>query len=124
VAPEISRLGIHFMTKRKTGKAIRRSRITSPDSEVFALSSHCTIAESAALKSTLLQILQEPMPVTLDVACVQRIDTAAMQLITAFVCEREAHGLRVEWRGVAPTFTSAARLLGVTSLLRLSEQAR
>jgi ABC-type transporter Mla MlaB component len=115
--------GTHSMTKRKKGTANHRSRTPSPRSEVFALSASCTVTESAALKSALLEILPEPTPVTLDVARLQRIDTAGMQLIVAFVRERESHGLRVEWRSMAPTFTSAAHLLGVASLLQLPERA-
>lgn len=89
---------------------------------VFVLSADCTVAESAALKTGLLEILREPTPITLDIASVQRIDTAGIQLIAAFVRERESLGLQVEWHGAAPAFTSAARLLGVAGALRLPEQ--
>jgi ABC-type transporter Mla MlaB component len=101
---------------------MRRTRANTSPAGVFALSADCTVAASAALKSGLLEVLREPTSVTLDIASVQRIDTAGIQLITAFVREREALGLQVEWRGAAPAFTSAARLLGVASVLRLPEQ--
>jgi len=101
----------------------RRTATSSPEG-VFALSDDCTVAESAALKSGLLQNLALPTPVTLDIGSVQRIDTAGIQLIAAFVREREALGLQVQWRGTAPAFTSAARLLGVASVLRLPEPPR
>jgi anti-anti-sigma regulatory factor len=97
-----------------------RQASTSP-AGVFILSADCTVAESAALKSGLLEVLREPAPVTIDIASVQRIDTAGVQLLTAFVRERDSLGLKVEWRGAAPAFTSAARLLGVASVLRLPE---
>ena len=99
-----------------------RSNARSSPAGVFVLSADCTVAESTALKSGLLEILREPTPVTLDIASVQRIDTAGIQLIAAFVRERDSLGLQVEWRGAAPAFTSAARLLGVASALRLPEQ--
>ena len=86
------------------------------------LSADCTVATSTALKSGLLEILRDPAPVTLDIASVQRIDTAGIQLIAAFVRERDALGLQVEWRGAASAFTSAARLLGVAASLRLPDQ--
>jgi anti-anti-sigma regulatory factor len=125
------------MKKRKQGTGVRHSRSkaharaksrgrrtkanTSP-AGVFALSADCTVAASTALKSGLLEVLREPTPITLDIASVQRIDTAGVQLIAAFVRERESLGLQVEWRGTAPAFTSAARLLGVAAVLRLPEQ--
>jgi anti-anti-sigma regulatory factor len=125
------------MKKRKQGTGVRHSRTkaqaraksrtgraktdTAP-AGVLALSPDCTVAASAALKSSLLGILREPASVTLDIAAVQRIDTAGIQLITAFVRERESLGLPIEWRGTAPAFASAARLLGVATLLRLPEQ--
>lgn len=99
-----------------------RSNAKSSPAGVFVLSADCTVAESAALKSSLLEVLREPAPVTLDIASVQRIDTAGIQLIAAFVRERDSLGLQVEWRGAAPAFTSAARLLGVAAALRLPEQ--
>jgi len=89
---------------------------------VCVLSVDCTIAESAALKASLLEVMHEPAQVTLDIAAVRRIDTAGIQVIAAFVRERESLGLQVEWRGTAQVFTSAARLLGVASVLRLPEQ--
>jgi phospholipid transport system transporter-binding protein len=107
---------------RARSGAARKGRSAKSSAEgVFALSADCTVAESAALKSSLLQTLARPTPVTIDITCVQRIDTAGIQLIAAFVREREALGLQVHWRGTAPAFTSAARLLGVASVLRLPE---
>ena len=142
----------HFMNKRRKGTPVRHSRSTAPGrppkgaghvraakpnrdkgevgepqlsaSGVFALSAECTVTAGAALKSSLLQVLEEPTPITLDVAAVRRIDTAAMQLIAAFVRERQAQGREVRWSGSAPVFASAARLLGLVAALRLPEPAQ
>jgi phospholipid transport system transporter-binding protein len=100
----------------------RRSASNSSPAGTCVLSADCTVAKSGALKSALLEVLDESTPVTLDIASVQRIDTAGMQLIAAFVRERESHGRKVEWRGSAPAFASAASLLGVASVLRLTER--
>ena len=107
---------------RGAGAAAKGRAAKSAREGVLALSADCTVAESAALKSDLLQNLALPTPVTLDIGSVQRIDTAGIQLIAAFVREREALGLQVHWSGSAPAFSSAARLLGVASVLRLPEQ--
>ncbi len=116
------------MKKRKKGTAVRhpRKRPAAKASHpgVVVLSADCTVAESAALKASLLEALQHPTPVALDIASVRRIDTAGIQLVTAFVREREALGLQIEWRGTAAAFTSAARLLGIASALRLPEPAQ
>jgi ABC-type transporter Mla MlaB component len=79
--------------------------------------------ESVALKDGLLALLESPAPVTLEINAVQRIDTAGMQLLTAFVRERESQGRQVRWRGSAPALSAAAALLGLAAVLRLPDQA-
>jgi ABC-type transporter Mla MlaB component len=77
------------------------------------------VSGALSLKEGLAGLLDEPEAVTLDISALQRIDTAGMQVITAFVRERTGHGRLVEWQGAAPVLAAAARLLGLTSLLRL-----
>jgi ABC-type transporter Mla MlaB component len=77
------------------------------------------VAEATSLKERLAALLDEPQPVTLDVTALQRIDTAGLQVITAFVRERAGAGRAVEWQGSAPVLATAAQLLGLTSLLKL-----
>jgi ABC-type transporter Mla MlaB component len=88
---------------------------------VFTLSAECTIAESAPLQADLSRLLDKDAPVTLDANELQRIDTAGMQVIAAFVRERNANGRQVEWRNPPPTLLSAARLLGLGALLGLPQ---
>ena len=116
----------HSRTKAhaRTKSAVKRPAAGPSHSGVLILSADCTVAASAALKADLLEALPHRRPVTLDIASVQRIDTAGIQLVTAFVRERESLGLHVEWRGTAPAFTSAARLLGVAGALGLPEPAQ
>jgi ABC-type transporter Mla MlaB component len=77
------------------------------------------VSDALSLKERLAGLLDEPQAVTLDISALQRIDTAGMQVITAFVRERTGHGRPVEWQGTAPVLAAAARLLGLTSLLKL-----
>ena len=86
---------------------------------VVALAAECVVAGASALKDSLASLLDEPQPVTLDITSLQRIDTAGLQVLTAFVRERASHGRAVEWHGAAPALTGAAQLLGLTSLLGL-----
>jgi ABC-type transporter Mla MlaB component len=85
----------------------------------LALSAECLVAGASTLKQSLASHLDEPQPITLDITALQRIDTAGLQVLTAFVRERAGQGRKVEWRGSAPALTSAAQLLGLTSLLGL-----
>lgn len=88
-------------------------------STTLALAAECMVSGASSLKDSLASLLDEPLPVTLDITTLQRIDTAGLQVITAFVRERAGHGRTVEWQGTAPVLTTAAQLLGLTSLLRL-----
>lgn len=88
-------------------------------STTLALAAECTISDAASLKARLAGLLDEPLPVTLDISTLQRIDSAALQVITAFVRERAGHGRLVEWQGSAPVLVTAAQLLGLTTLLGL-----
>jgi ABC-type transporter Mla MlaB component len=99
------------------------SRKAAPDkqpaSNTLALAAECTVADAGSLKERLTDLLNEPRAVTLDVTALQRIDTAGLQVITAFIRERAGLGLQVEWHGTAPVLATAAQLLGLTSLLEL-----
>jgi ABC-type transporter Mla MlaB component len=83
------------------------------------LAAECTVSDALSLKERLASLLDEPQAVTLDITALQRIDTAGMQVISAFVRERTGQGRPVEWQGTAPVLATAARLLGLTSLLKL-----
>ncbi len=119
------------MNKRKQGAATRTTRrgraAQTPDAATehnsgggeFAVAAECTVADASSLKSGLAKLLDAPDAVTLDVSAVQRIDTAGLQVIATFIRERESHGRLVEWRGTAPALTAAAKLLGLSTLLKL-----
>ena len=125
------------MNKRKPGAATRTTRrgraAKTPGAEteaksgpaVFAIAAECTVADAGALKSGLAKLLEDSNAVTLDIGAVQRIDTAGLQVIATFVRERESQGRQVQWRGNAPALAAAAKLLGLSSILKLphAEQA-
>ena len=93
--------------------------VETPPTTALALTAECLVSGASTLKESLAGLLDEPQPVTLDITALQRIDTAGLQVLTAFIRERAGHGRTVEWRGTAPALTSAAQLLGLTALLRL-----
>jgi ABC-type transporter Mla MlaB component len=87
------------------------------------LAAECTVAAAEALKSELGRRLQESAPVTLDVSTLQRIDTAGLQLLAAFVRDRRTAGRGVAWRGRASALETAAGLLGLHAMLGLPGEA-
>lgn len=124
------------MNKRKQGAATlatrsRRAARYTPAAAgsagdgggCFALAAECTIADAGSLKSGLATLLDDSDSVTLDIGAVRRIDTAGLQVIAAFVRERESHGRKVRWRGSAPALSTAAQLLGLSALLGLPATA-
>ena len=94
----------------------------TPESLV-SLFSNSTVKDAAALKGTLEQVLEAPGSVTIDAKSVERIDTAVIQVLCAFVRDRAARNLAIEWRGTPQPLLDAARLLGVGALLALPSQA-
>ena len=84
---------------------------------VLALASHCTIKEAAALKHELSAMAHEPTDVTLDVGSIERIDTATMQLLYAFVRDRAQRDQKVLCKGESQSWRDAVRLLGAEALL-------
>jgi len=83
------------------------------------LASNHTIKDAAVLKDSLLQVFDEPGDVAIDAKSVERIDTAVMQLLCAFVRDRAARGHTVSFSRPTRAFSDAAKLLGVSSLLAL-----
>ena len=83
------------------GRAASAKRIESRVREdgSVTLAADCTVAEADALKSELARRLDEPGAVTMDVTALQRIDTAGLQLLAAFVRDRR---LGSEVRRIAP----------------------
>ncbi|MBB6094250.1 ABC-type transporter Mla MlaB component [Povalibacter uvarum] len=83
------------------------------------LAANCSIKEVAALRESLCAVLDSQEPVSIDASAVERIDTATLQLLYAFVRDRFAADREVVWQGVTGQLSEAARLLGVRDLLNL-----
>lgn len=88
---------------------------------IITLSSNSTVKDAASLKAQLVKVAALPATVSLDVSSVERIDTATLQLLCAFVRERAERKLAVEWLGSPKAFVDSSRLLGVHTLLGLPE---
>ena len=114
-------------TKRKRDAASAKRNAESPStaqtaaSRRYILSASCTVRESVDLRTALLELCDEPQPVVLDLALIERIDTAAMQVICAFIRDRRSAGRVVELSGEPEAFREAAQLLGLRHALAPSE---
>ena len=91
------------------GKSKRRNHLV--------LKAECTLADAGELKSALCALLPQ------DGTAVERIDTAALQLLAAFVRDRRLAGAALQWQSASPAVHSAARLLGMETMLALNEAA-
>ncbi|HMN44399.1 MAG TPA: STAS domain-containing protein [Povalibacter sp.] len=89
----------------------------------ITLAANCSIKEVAVLRSQLCAVVDSGEPVAIDASAVERIDTATLQLLYAFVRDRLNSDREVTWQGVPAALTDAARLLGVRDLLCLPAAA-
>jgi ABC-type transporter Mla MlaB component len=94
-----------------------------PATPTIGLSSNSTVKDATGLKAALLKVLDEPASVTIDARSVERIDTAIMQLLCAFVRDRAERNLPVTWSATPQPLLDAVRLLGVGSMLALPASA-
>ena len=86
---------------------------------IVVLAANCSVKDAAALKTSLCAFSTHGDAVTLDVSAVERVDTATMQLLCAFVRDRSGRNQGVSWRGESQALQDAVRLLGVGALLGL-----
>lgn len=87
---------------------------------VLRLPPQCTIRDAALLLERLLQHIEHSAPVYIDAAQVERIDTAALQLLVSFVQDRKAEQRAVVWLDCSDAMVRAARALGLGHELALS----
>jgi ABC-type transporter Mla MlaB component len=86
---------------------------------IVVLAANCSVKDAAALKTSLCAFSNHGDAVTLDVSAVERVDTATMQLLCAFVRDRGGRNQGISWRGESQALQDAVRLLGVGALLGL-----
>ncbi len=79
------------------------------------LPTDCRMAGLPALRE---QCLAAPSS-ALDATAVQRVDTAALQLLAAFHRDAQARGETIAWVGVSTPLREAAERLGLTRALAL-----
>ena len=129
-------------SRRKTGSApkqaasrtaaprIARTQVRSagsvarPRAVVSSLAADCTITNAADMHKRLARVIAKPAGVTLDLAAVRRIDTAGLQVLAAFIRERQAAGHAVQCQGATSEFLNTTKLLGLGALFDAVMDAR
>ena len=87
------------------------------NSSMLALAASCTVRDCIELKSALHDLFEQPAAITVDVRAVERIDTAILQLLAAFVRDRKTAGRTTQWVGRPECFAEAVRILGLGDAL-------
>ena len=88
------------------------------------LESICTVREAGQLKDHLLSLRDAADSVTVDIAAVERIDTANLQVLCAFVAGRRAAGRSTLWKGESSAMAQAVALAGLSPVLEFSAVPR
>jgi ABC-type transporter Mla MlaB component len=112
----------HKSKRKRTARpvaAVVEDAPAAPAQPSISLASNCNVKDAAELKQSLCRYVTGGASVALEVGKVERVDTSTMQLLCAFVRDRAAQQLKVEWTGDTRVIRDAARLLGVESLLAL-----
>lgn len=89
----------------------------------IALAASCSIKEVAALHRSLVAVVDHDGAVCIDANAVERIDTATLQLLYAFVRDRLNADREVVWQNVTGALSESARQLGMRDLLCLPADA-
>ncbi len=78
------------------------------------------ISVAGQWRENLLKILQSERSIVLDASRVVRIDTAGLQVLTAFVKDAAASNKSMRWQSPTEGFCQAAALLGLSKALQLT----
>lgn len=93
-----------------------RKAASAKNAALAAFPVDCTIAQAADMKAQLVRLLARPAGVTLDLSAIRRVDTAALQVFSAFIRERRSAGRAVECQGASEAFLVTADVLGLRAL--------
>ncbi|GAB3789649.1 STAS domain-containing protein [Dyella agri] len=99
-------------------QAARQDKQQAGGATTVVLPADCRMAAQAALHAELLAALPGGS-VALDGSQVERVDTAALQLLLLLRRELDKHGSTLAWRGASEALNDAAGLLGLARILEL-----
>ncbi|MBE0439852.1 MAG: STAS domain-containing protein [Gammaproteobacteria bacterium] len=89
--------------------------------EVIDCGEILTIANVGDIYGQLLALLAEGKFAVLDCSKIERIDTAALQVLAAYAQEAEIQSVSLNWQDPSDTFVKNASVLGLASKLYLEQ---
>jgi phospholipid transport system transporter-binding protein len=92
---------------------------TSAANDLISLPTSCTVRDCTVLKADLLPLFDHDSVVTIDIRAVERIDTAMLQLLLAFVRDRNETHRVTKWIGNSECIYEAVGILGMTDALAI-----
>ena len=92
-----------------------------PDRTEIVLSGMLDVGETRAAYGRLGEALTRALLLELRAAALERVDTAGLQLLIAFLRAAHERGLQPSWRDVSPALTTGAQLLGLSAALELPQ---
>lgn len=110
---------------RKVAKTTRKTSKKKPGAGVaelrIELDNESGISDATQLHQRLLAAVDHTAKVTIDAASIERVDTAILQLLTAFVIERKRQGKAVAWAAPSEVFYQAAKIIDLAGHLDLPQ---
>ena len=100
------------------GAAVAAPETVAAGPMTLALPADFRIAAQAAFKQQLIGALAHDT-IVLDGGAVERVDTAALQLLVVFQRELDARQRAPTWLSASPALTEAADVLGLTQILKM-----
>ena len=91
----------------------------APTASLVALGDALTIEQASSLHQAMAAQLATA-GLVVEAGAVRRVDTAGLQLLLAFVRERERRGMAVTWQGVSAPLREAASRLGLEPVLHFN----
>ena len=110
--------------KKKKVSAVKKKNVAvkkkSNENETsLILNTVQVINEAATLRESLKRLSEEKQTVTIDASQVEMIDTAAFQLLIAFVVTMNKKSQKFIWKDPSKEFLERASLLDLTAVLCL-----
>ncbi len=102
-----------------TSATATASSTEAPHTTLIYCSPELDISGAQDLYDTLQVALRAQCPVVLDATHVERVDTAVLQMLCAFVRAAQGSGMAVQWRQPSAALENAARLLNIRACLAL-----
>jgi phospholipid transport system transporter-binding protein len=111
------------MAKGMAKKAAKEQAVpvstVTVSADVFVLDSDLRIGAAPALREALLEKLALGGTVRLDGSAVAQVDTAALQVLGAFVRDAGARDIEIDWLGASDTLHKGAVLLGLNETIQM-----